>query len=189
MAQFPRGPIPCLHVPPPQQPFARAAAPTLAGRDEEEVPIPYFPPCSALVPGESNESSLMMRFLFRTVIIPHPLLSWLSSISHRFVGPAPAPQACGYGNAFLGMDTIELLLLVYITGHGHSDTSFPKLTDFQKLPRYDAYTMVMFQSDSYQHKESPAQRATQGQSGVNSITNTSIPLSNPTKYRKLGSLH
>jgi hypothetical protein len=62
--------IPCLHVPSPRQPSARAAAASVAESDDE-VPMSRIPPRSALASCDGDDE----------VLIPRPILSCPASTS------------------------------------------------------------------------------------------------------------
>jgi hypothetical protein len=93
-------PIPCLHVPSHKRPSAHAAAASLEDSDDK-VPIPHFPPRSALVLCDSDDE----------VLIPRPMLSCPSSTSRPFARPQPARRLMAVADALLGMVNIDLLLL------------------------------------------------------------------------------
>jgi hypothetical protein len=85
-------PIPRLHVPSPPQPFAHAAAPSPAPSDDE-VPIPRFSYCTALVSCYGDAE----------VLLPCLGVSCLSSSpSPPIVRPQPALQAGGHSRCPLG---------------------------------------------------------------------------------------
>jgi hypothetical protein len=56
-------PIPCLHFPPPRQPSAHGAAPSLADSDDE-LPIMRNPPLSDLVSFDIDDKVFILRHVF-----------------------------------------------------------------------------------------------------------------------------